>query len=407
MNPARLHLSVRSRAIVVLTGMAGLAAPLLVGLAPGAAAAGAQGKFESSGGHVKAISHANRPADVEPADLVVDGDGTRHVVTTDRRSATDTRIVYWTRKAGQRHWTRSVVPGKRTTGADSHIAVDALLSDDGKSVFTVLYQCDGVYVGSAPLQSKRLPVPSVAHAEANAKNCPYQGTGIGLNAHTPLHHAVALPGGALAFLAVDRDTGAYRMYSGVPGGSFAAGPPLPSTDEIFPVLVSRESQSGRIVVAGVVEDGLGVTTYDPGTESWSTPVGLAAVETASGKRNVLAGIASGPDTTYVGVTHRGGHSVIVSSTASGWSAPARVPHTGKRDRDMTLAYAPDSGRLYAAWTHRPRGHGRDGAEQASMLDGDWRRPHWLSKSGRDIASALGFAPSGKVVALLARVSPRK
>lgn len=385
-------------------------AAVVLGLGCGAFAAGPTGAFAAPHHHSAASKHPHGKgfyvadqkktlkvtSSVSPSALVEDQDGNRHVVTVAKSasaSGNQGHIVYYTRPSG-RHtkWKAHQVPGLRPLDG---IQVQDGLSADGRRVFAVFFQCNGVYAADASLKTTRLPVPTLVKSEDNCS------TAQPASLDPPIGQAVALSFtheiGILLPDPAQLDQPA--IWVGKPGDTFSPGPALPTSNGFVPEQIASDPTSSTIVAVGEGMDGVNRAVYVTKLQSntWSNPKLVATLSSPTTDYTIEA-ISAYHKSTYVGLSRQAAasHSGLftVHGTKSGqWGGVIRLTHSKPSDTSLRLMTNPDTGHLHAAFTrHSP--HNKAGILQQTRGDHGWNKPKYYSHSRRDVAQQITFSLAG-------------
>lgn len=328
--------------------------------------------------------------------LVRDAQGREHLVTTDP-SPTDPamgNVVYLTRQTDASPWVTHVVPGLIPLSGGAQ--VEAHLSYDGQRIFAVIFGCDAIYVTDAPTAARRLPVPSQVKPLGECADPPEHSD------NPPVAQAGALYGREISILTHDDVAGktVYSIDSGLPGGTFTSGTPLPTADDFIPEQIAADPQYGRLVVVGTGTNGLTEGIYetyqDRYTTTWSDPVLVASLDSNTTDYKIDS-VQTYSRHTYIGLEKPSNgvqlaHSLyIVRGQPSGqWLGAVPLPHTTGDDSNLRLVVNTDTRNLHAVWTRiTPSGSSRtSGLMHEAEVDNGWLKPFFLTHWYGDVATQI-------------------
>lgn len=384
-----------------------------LGLCCGAAIAVPSGALAASNHHGAAAKHPHGKgfyvadqqktlkvtSNLEPAALVEDGIGNRHIVTFARSasaSGNQGHIVYYTRVSGKHtKWKSHNVPGLRPLDG---VQVQTGLSANGNRVFAVFYQCDGVYVADASLKTTRMPVPSLVQSSDNCDSAQPA------NLDPPIAHAVALPfsHGIGVLLPDPAQLNQPAVWTGKPGETFSPGPALPVSNGFVPEQIDVDPTNGVITAVGTGNDGVneGIYVTKLVGNSWTSPREVASLDSPTADYTIEA-LSTFHRSTYVGLSrsnatgtaHQAGLFTVHGTKSGQWGGTIRLTHSKPSDTSLRLFYNPDTGHLHAAFTrHSP--HKKAGILQQTRGDHGWNKPKVYSHSGRDVAQQITISLAG-------------
>jgi hypothetical protein len=382
-----------------------------VGLGCGAFVAAPTGAFAAAHHHSAASKHLHGKgfyvadqqktlkvtSSVAPSALVEDSDGTRHVVTVAKAPSVggnQGHIVYYTRQHG-RHtkWKSHKVPGLRPLDG---IQLQEGLSSDGRRVFAVFYQCDGVYAADASLKTTRLPVPTLVQSQNNCS------TAQPANLDPPIAQAVPITfTREIGILLPDpSQLGQPAIWTGKPGDTFSPGPALPTANGFAPVQIASDEAGSTIVAVGEGNDGVNKAIYVTKlvANTWSNPK-LVATLSSPTTDYTIEGLSTFRRSIFVGLqkpssaTGRPGLFTVHGTKSGQWGGVIRLTHSKPSDTSLRLLTNPDTGHLHAAFTrHAP--NKQAGILQETRGDHGWNKPKYYSHSGRDVAQQITISLSG-------------
>lgn len=400
------------------TGLSCLAGVALLAPAGSAAAAGHQPAVTRHPARAAAhhphglyvVDHRSRSGKVAsfrtPSAMVRDNAGGEHIVTT-RPLGSDPRegrIVYFTRSSDSSPWRSHAVPGAHPLGAG--IQVEIHLSDNGRRVYAVFYQCDGIYITDTSIKAVRLPVPSkLDSADGDCAAPPASGD------NPPVARAESVSGRTVGVLVSDQQLGdtVWAIDSGVPGGQFTMGTALPSAAAFSPVQVAGDPVYGRTVVVGTgydgAHEGIYVTYQDRFADSWSAPVRVATLDSATTDYKIDS-VQTFRRHVYIGLEKPAGGTTsahrlyLVKGQPSGqWLGAVPLPHSNGHDRGLRLVVNTQTDNLHAVWTRivGSAANKKSGLMHESQSDVHWNKPYYLTHWGHDVATQITLTDHYKPV----------
>jgi hypothetical protein len=333
-----------------------------------------------------------------------DSTGGLHVVTTVASPTTtgQAHIAYLTHFPGDKKWASRTVPGLHPTAGG--IQVEAHLSTDGRRVFAVIYECDGVFVTDASVSSRRLAEPTQV-SSTNTCSSPTTTTN-----EPPVAHAVAMDGHQIGILLPDpAQDNEPAIWTGAPSGTFTPGPALPTADSFVPSQIERDPVTGRIVVVGQGSDGTNegvyVTTQRYFEDTWTGPTKIATLNSPTSDYAIEA-LTTYDNSTWVGlqrpvVTGQSPkHTLFVDhgKSAGGWVGVIALTHSTSQDSALRLVINPDTGHLHAAFTRVDSSSKvkKSGVMEEALLS-HWSKPKFFSHWYRDTADQIVFNTAGRAV----------
>jgi hypothetical protein len=331
-----------------------------------------------------------------PAAFVQDGDGNQHVVTTVKSASGDRgHIVYYTKRSDSNKWKVRTVPGLRPLAGSVEVQIG--LSDGGRRIFAVFYECDGVFVADASTTTSRLPEPTLVQS-ADTCASPQPATN-----NPPIAHAFAETSYSsdLGILLPDpAQGGALAVWSGKPGGTFSPGPALPTADSFVPVQVTGDMYySGQMIAVGYGSDGTteGVYVSKRRFDSWSAPRRVATLGSPTDNYRIEALVSD--RSTYIGLQRSSGKAglFLVHGLRSGqWQGAIRIKHTSSKDTSLRLYINPATHHLHALFTR----HGSKRQRGVMFIrrgEHGWQQPVLYTHSASDIAQQMAVVGKDKAV----------
>jgi hypothetical protein len=337
--------------------------------------------------------------------LVRDSRGGEHVVTIKHDLSTNGRrgrVVYLTKQPGSSHWVTHAIRGLR--GSSGRIRVEAHLSDGGRKIFAVLYECTGVFVTETSTASVRLPPPTRV---TRLNTC----TGQPTPSEPPIADAASLFGeGFNDILLPDPKQGNTPAIWSNHGTnrSYIPGPALPTTDGFVPAQITNVPHSAEVVVVGYGSHGstkgIYVVTSSGFNEAWTQPTKIASLHSTTSNYTIDALTAS-HRATWVGLSrpvtasHPKHRLFVERGTARGWEGAFALPHSNTRDGSLRLTYNLASRHLHAAFTRvNPASKVTNSGIMTEKMHGArWTRPQFVTHWYRDYADQITFNRKGGAI----------
>jgi hypothetical protein len=334
-----------------------------------------------------------------PSALVRDSNGTEHLVTTKPTSADPTmgHIEYGTRATDKDKWKIREVPVLRNlTGG---VQVESHLSFNGRRIFAIFYECDGVFVVDAPIGAGRLPEPTEV-ASADTCSAPVDSTD-----NPPVARAGTVSGRTIEVMLPDpAQGGAEAIFSGVPTEEFTPGTALPTTDDFTPLQVAMDPTYGGIVVVGTGSDGTNEGIYavrgQAFSDTWTDPEQIATLNSPTSDYKIDS-LQNYNHHTFVGLEKPGAslsHSLfLVKGQPSGqWLGAVPLPHTAGHDHNLRLVVNTDTHHLHAAWTRViASSHAKkSGIMHEGQSATGWLKPTFVSHWYRDVPTQITLTSAG-------------
>jgi hypothetical protein len=328
--------------------------------------------------------------------------GDEHVVTTKANAGNANRghLVYLTRHASASKWNSHAIPGTRALNGG--VQIEAHLSQDGRRVFAVIYECDGVFVTDATAGAARLPEPTQVVSE---DQCADPTTS---RSNPPVQLAGNLFSATIGILLPDpAQDGVDAIFSGTPTGGFTPGVAVPTTDSFQPVMAAIDPDFGNIVVVGTGSDGVHQGIYEVSqrrfADSWSGPTLVASMNSATTDYRVEA-VQTYARHVYIGLsrpvaqgTHPAHTLFLVRGQPSGqWLGAVPLPHSNSHDRDLRLAVNTATRHVHAVWTRvvASSRSKKSGLIHTAQGKSGWLKPVQLTHWYRDVATQISLDQNG-------------
>ncbi|HEX3824676.1 MAG TPA: hypothetical protein VHV79_09455 [Mycobacteriales bacterium] len=336
-----------------------------------------------------------------PSAFLRDFNSTQHIVTSVASTTPGkSRVVYLTRRSKAGKWTSHAIPGLRPSAGK--IQIEAHLSPDGRHVYVVFYECDGVFASAAGINAVRLPEPTQITATTNTCGRPNAS-----NDNPPIARSMVFPYNDMGVLLPDpAQDNKIALWKGLPNTGFVPGAALPTTDGFTPVQITTGT-SGQVVVIGTGMDGANQAIYtvmkDPYGSTWSAPVKLATLNSPTSDYTIEA-LTSYRYSTWVGLYRPRGssgrtHTLFLDhGTASGWLGVVPMAHTTTHDSSLRLVYNEGTGHLHAAFTRvDPASKSKKSGIMQQTLIKSWAKPKFVTHWYRDVAAQLTFTNGGHTI----------